>query len=167
MIMNARLFSVVEARGMLRRILCLTEERVVDMKPQPPLVLLKPMREWRALASHFAPQMAKRVPLRMPAGSSKEDIDKRFYELNAHLLQFNTASIPVYVLKGREWHIPLPYGYRMLGKDDEVYTFIDGANAQPMVDNPYLEDVHYTHFRNEYLAGKPKDLIANTLPVRK
>jgi len=148
---------ISEALNIVRRVLL--EMRVADMVPAPPLVKLKPSNEWTRMP-HILGRMRERIPRTMPPTAKKADHDERIREIGRYIGLFRVGTVPVYTLRSAEWQIPLPYGYRLLGFDDEARSFTEGANAQPLVDNPYLTDLDYTHWRVDYPTGRPK-----TLPV--
>lgn len=145
---------ISEARNAVLRLL---EMRVADMVPAPALVPLRPPREWGAMEVHILPRIFERVPKTMPK-ASKGEIAARIKEIADHIGWFNAQPIPVMVLRDAEWQMPLPYGYRLLGKGDKAYSFTEGTNAQPLVDNPYLPEIQYSNWRVDYPEGRPKTL---------
>jgi hypothetical protein len=148
---------ISEALNIVSRVLL--EMRVADMVPPPPLVKLKPTTEWTRLP-HIIQRMRERIPGTMPPTAKKADWDERIREVGQHLGLFRVGTVPIHVLNSAEWQMPLPYGYRLIGFGDEARSFTEGANAQPLVDNPYLSDIDYTHWRVDYPNGRP-----STLPI--
>lgn len=106
--------------------------------------VLLPVSRWAF--KHLAEQYGKRLLKITPDHVRREHAK----DIEACIAAFRQNPRPITVGDGA-WWMPFPYGWRLLGENDQAKTLIGPSEtiSAERIENPYLPEVHKSYWRGK------------------